>query len=172
MSSLNLKPPIAGAEVVHHLPHRIRLKFREPLAGPQLHRIRHHFQQSCPALAIRVVGSGYGLVIQGSNPQLELEIAEVYALLLEAYEADPLHTVAPPPTVLEIGLEKARQGSIKLFLGLAIAGWILPILPGTPFFLVAWWLGWRPPAKADANQEEPQTHTESVSSHSRADVRA
>jgi hypothetical protein len=39
-----------------------------------------------------------------------------------------------------------RQGSIKLFLGLAVAGWVLPVLPGTPFFLVAWWLGWRPPS--------------------------
>lgn len=166
MSSLNLKPPIAGAEVVHHLTHRIRLRFREPLAGPQLNRIRHHFQQNCPALAIRVVDSGFGLVIHASDCQLELEITEVYDLLLEAYEAGPLHTVAPPPTILEIGLQKTRQASIKLLLGLAIAGWILPILPGTPFFLVAWWLGWRPPAKAEETGEEPQPLPRSVSSDS------
>ena len=166
MSSLNLKPPIAGAEVVHHLTHRIRLRFREPLAGPQLNRIRHHFQQSRPALAIRVVSYGSGLVIQASDFQLKLEISEVYDLLLEAYEAGPLHTVAPPPTVLEIGLEKTRQGSIKLFFGLAIAGWILPILPGTPFFLVAWWLGWRPPAKTEETGVEPQPLTRSVWSDS------
>jgi hypothetical protein len=166
MSSLNLNPPIAGAEVVHHLSHRIRLRFREPLTGPQLNQIRHHFQQSCPALAIRVVGSGFGLVIHASDFQLELEISEVYDLLLEAWEAGSLHTVAPPPTVLEIGLEKTRQASIKLLLGLAIAGWILPILPGTPFFLVAWWLGWRPPAEAEETGEEPQPLPRSVSSHS------
>ena len=166
MSSLNLKPPIAGAEVVHHLTHRIRLRFREPLAGPQLNRIRHHFQQSRPALAIRVVSYGSGLVIQASDFQLKLEISEVYDLLLEAYEAEPLHTVAPPPTVLEIGLEKTRQGSITLFFGLAIAVRILPIIPGTPFFLVAWWLGWRPPAKTEETGVEPQPLTRSVWSDS------
>ena len=165
MSFLNLKPPIAGAEVVHHLTHRIRLRFQEPLAAPQLNRIRHHFQQSCPALAIRVVSSGFGLVIQASDCQLKLEFSEVYDLLLEAYEAGPLHTLAPPPTVLEIGLEKTRQGSIKLFLGLAIAGWILPILPGTRFFLMAWWLGWRPPAKTEETGEGQKPLTRSFSSH-------
>lgn len=166
MSSLNLNPPIAGAEVVHHLTHRIRIRFREPLTGPQLNRIRHHFQQSRPDLAIRVVNSGFGLVIQASDFQPKFEISEVYDLLFEAYEAGPLHTVAPPPTVLEIGLEKTRQGSIKLFFGLAIAGWILPILPGTPFFLVAWWLGWRPPAKTEETGEGPKPLARSASSDS------
>jgi len=164
MSHLNLKPPISGAEVVHHLPHRIRLKFREPLEGPQLHRIHHHFENYCPTITVRGVGYGSGLVIQALDPQLNLQLAEVYALLLEAYEAGPIHTVAPAPTLVEVSLEKARQGSIKLFLGLAIAGWILPILPGTPFFLVAWWLGWRPPARQDDTGDDQPQLAQSASS--------
>jgi hypothetical protein len=34
-----------------------------------------------------------------------------------------------------------------VLMALAIAGWALPILPGTPFFLLAWWMGWRPEPK-------------------------
>ena len=45
---------------------------------------------------------------------------------------------------------RSRQGSIKVLMALAIAGWILPILPGTPFFLLAWWLGWRPEPEQEA----------------------
>lgn len=46
-------------------------------------------------------------------------------------------------------LGQTRQGSIKVLMALAVAGWALPILPGTPFFLLAWWLGWRPAPKPE-----------------------
>lgn len=39
-------------------------------------------------------------------------------------------------------------------MALAIAGWALPILPGTPFFLMAWWLGWRPEKRADSDETQ------------------
>ena len=65
--------------------------------------------------------------------------------------------MAPPPSRWQLAQAQLRQGSIKVFLALAVAGWVLPILPGTPFFLVAWWLGWRPPAKPpDPHSREPQ----------------
>ena len=38
---------------------------------------------------------------------------------------------------------------------MAILGWILPILPGTPFFFVAWWLGWRPSSTNQSVVAEP-----------------
>ena len=51
-------------------------------------------------------------------------------------------------------LGQTRQGSIRVLMALAIAGWALPILPGTPFFLMAWWLGWRPEKQADSDETQ------------------
>jgi hypothetical protein len=147
MSSEASQPSREVADLVHHLPHRIRLTFRQPVAAPQLHLIRHQFQLALPHVSVRVVGMGSGLVLHSYNPVLQLHIPQIYYLLQEAFEAGPLHTVSSPPTVLQRSLERAREGSIQLFMALAILGWVLPILPGTPFFLIAWWLGWRPPAK-------------------------
>ena len=45
---------------------------------------------------------------------------------------------------------QCRQTTAQMMLVLAILGWILPVLPGTPFFLVAWSLGWRPPGSRHA----------------------
>ena len=50
-----------------------------------------------------------------------------------------------PPTRLEQFNRRARHITAQSMIVLAILGWILPILPGTPFFLLAWALGWRPP---------------------------
>lgn len=53
-------------------------------------------------------------------------------------------------------LRQSRQGSQKVLIALAIAGWALPILPGTPFFLLAWWLGWRPEQRTDRGAQPSQ----------------
>ena len=67
----------------------------------------------------------------------------------------PVQGPAEPPTQLEVFKEQLRLKSIDGFLALAVLGWVLPVLPGTPFFLMAWWLGWRPPA-SDRSKTEVQ----------------
>jgi hypothetical protein len=64
------------------------------------------------------------------------------------------HLIELPPQGLQKLIRQSRQGTLKLLITLAIAGWALPILPGPPFFLLAWWMGWRP---------EPKTSTTSGS---------
>ena len=49
-----------------------------------------------------------------------------------------------PPKRMNIILDNTKKLSAQTMFILAILGWILPIIPGTPFFLMAWALGWRP----------------------------
>jgi hypothetical protein len=144
MSQQHLIPPIEGIEVVHQLPHRLRLRFVQPLTSEQIYAVNFLFDNYLPNLSIRIIRSGNGLVIQSPDQLEHLPIGAINSLLLDALSSEPFHHVSLPPTPLAIFKQKLRKGGISLLMGLAIAGWILPILPGTPFFLMAWWLGWRP----------------------------
>ena len=90
-----------------------------------------------------------------SLPEQRVCPAVVADLLDAALRAPSPHGPAEPPTALQRWLMQSRQGSIKVLMALAIAGWVLPILPGTPFFLLAWWLGWRPEP-----EQEPEASAE------------
>jgi hypothetical protein len=72
------------------------------------------------------------------------------------------HLSELPPQGVQKLIRQSHQGTLKLLITLAIAGWALPILPGTPFFLLAWWMGWRPEPRAvnaigpaDVDQDKP-----------------
>ncbi len=51
---------------------------------------------------------------------------------------------ARPPTKVDLLVLNTKKFSAQAMLVLAFLGWILPVMPGTPFFLIAWALGWRP----------------------------
>ena len=55
----------------------------------------------------------------------------------------PVGPVSPPSRLETLKVQVVQVG-IHGMLVLAVLGWILPVLPGTPFFLIAWSLGWRP----------------------------
>jgi cytochrome b561 len=75
--------------------------------------------------------------------------ALVAGLVESALRAPDPHGPSEPPKALQRWLTQGRHGSIKVLMALAVAGWVLPILPGTPFFLLAWLLGWRPEPEQD-----------------------
>ena len=60
-----------------------------------------------------------------------------------------------PPSRKDILIDKAKGWTAQSMIAMAILGWILPILPGTPFFLAAWWLGWRPSSTNQSTVSEP-----------------
>tara|TARA_A100001011_G_C13828368_1_gene641873 strand:- start:110 stop:547 length:438 start_codon:yes stop_codon:yes gene_type:complete len=60
-----------------------------------------------------------------------------------------------PPSKSDILIGKVKGWTAQSMIVMAILGWILPILPGTPFFLVAWWLGWRPSSTNQSVVAEP-----------------
>jgi len=147
MKRKNLSPLMQGIEIVHCLPNRIRLRFAEPLASLQIECIQLYIQQLALPMIARPVTGGQGLVVEILDSNKQITAPDVVAHIEMAANAGPLHSVSPPPTPQQIRLEKVRQNSIRVLMALAFAGWVLPVLPGLPFFLGAWWLGWRPPEK-------------------------
>lgn len=133
----------------HQLPHRLRFDYDHPLSADQLLLIQIALQQLEPTWLVRAAAHRHGLVVTSLDEQRVCP-ALVANLVRAAVTAPDPHGPAAPPTAMERWLDQTRQGSIKVLMGLAIAGWILPILPGTPFFLLAWWLGWRPDPSHDA----------------------
>lgn len=109
-------------DVAHVLPGRLRLRFQPPLPITQASGIQQHLQNHWPHLSVRLWGVGKGLVIE--NPQAPLAPDLVTTLL------DLLHD---PPT----HQPQAREALVQALMALAVLGWALPLLPGTPFFLLA-----------------------------------
>ena len=142
-------------QICHQLPHRLRLGFRPSLSPEARVQIQAALEHLGPPLQVREINQGQGLVIRSDHSPL---CPNQFIESIRSSLAQPrVHRVAPPPSRWQLAQAQLRQGSIKVFLALAVAGWVLPILPGTPFFLVAWWLGWRPPAKPpDPHSREPQ----------------
>jgi len=146
--------------VKHQLPHRVRIDFGARLNEPQLRSVIWLLEHHQPGSLVRPVAAGRGLVICSRDLERPLEDP---LLSLEQVLNGPLaHLPEPPPTGLNRLIRQSRQGTIHVLISLAIAGWVLPILPGTPFFLLAWWMGWRPEPRAarnggEAAQENPSS---------------
>lgn len=138
----------------HQLPHRLRVDFGEPLSPGDLRSLIWHLEQQHPAAIIRPTSSRQGLVIVSRDPADPLTdpLGSLESLLSQPLTPIP----EPAPTGWQLFLAESLQRSRQLLIALAIAGWVLPILPGTPFFLLAWWIGWRPEAKNEPSGEVDQ----------------
>jgi hypothetical protein len=150
---VNVAAPVVFT-IRHQLPHRLRLGLSQPFSSNRLAWAADFLADLYPSVLVRPSAKGWGFVLvsMASSEPLPLCPALAATLLNEALLAPPMQGPDVPPTEMELVLDRARQGSIKLLMVMAVAGWILPILPGTPFFLLAWWLGWRP----DSQEAEPQ----------------
>ena len=148
----------------HRLPHRLRIDFGERLSPEQMRSVlwllEHHF----PNAVLREAASGHGLVISSRSISEPLEdpLPRVQAMLDHPIAQLP----EPPPPAWQQWVRQSRQGTLNVLMALAIAGWALPILPGTPFFLLAWWMGWRPepkPSQADPADQSNSTTSQGAS---------
>ena len=140
-----------GLSIRHHLPHRLRIDLAEPLSSERLELITALLERVQPGLSVRCTAHRHGVVVACPVDQRVCP-ALVISLVEASLQASSIHGPSAPPSAVERWLGSTRQGSIKVLMALAVAGWILPVLPGTPFFLLAWWLGWRP---EPADEEQP-----------------
>ena len=125
----------------------MRFIFSNTLSPLEYLFLNSTFSYYYPYLILRQASLGQGCVV-ASVQDNRIDAIKIQ-IWLDQYFLSPLpQGPIPPPTKLErVGLQ-TKKISIQAMLVLALLGWVLPILPGTPFFLMAWWLGWRPSAKA------------------------
>lgn len=143
--------------VRHRLPHRLRIDFGGRLTPEQMRSVLWLLEYRYPETIVREAASGHGLVIISRSVGAPLEDPLPH---LEAMLDQPIaHLPEPPPTGWQKLVRRSHQGTLKLLMALAIAGWALPILPGTPFFLLAWWMGWRPEPRAAQTGSADQSNS-------------
>ena len=132
-------------EIRHVLLGRVRLKFRTKLSIKTQQCLKASFEYCFPEYLFRYTTGQFGVVITSDRPFDELDAANLRDWM-DCFVVESI-AIGPqlPPTRLEQFNRRARHITAQSMIVLAILGWILPILPGTPFFLLAWALGWRPP---------------------------
>ena len=133
---------------------RLRFRFKSQLTVREASLLEQSFSYEFPQYRFRISSGNFGCVICAEQ-HINLNQVDL-CLWLEAFMSSaPVQGPAEPPTQLEVFKEQLRLKSIDGFITLAVLGWFLPVLPGTPFFLMAWWLGWRPPV-SDRGETEVQ----------------
>ena len=138
--------------VKHRLPHRVRIDFGERLTSEQMRSVIWLLEHHDPDATVRPAASGRGLVICSRNP--EQPLIDPLPTLDQVLRQPVAHLSELPPQGVEKWIRQSHQGTLKLLITLAIAGWALPILPGTPFFLLAWWMGWRPEPRSGNGSDQ------------------
>lgn len=133
--------------IKHVTPNRVRFIFSNTLSPLEYLFLNSTFSYYYPYLILRQASLGQGCVVVSIQDH-RIDAIKIQ-IWLDQYFLSPLpQGPIPPPTKLERVGRQTKKISIQAMLVLALLGWVLPILPGTPFFLMAWWLGWRPSAKA------------------------
>ena len=102
------------------------------------------FKFSYPHCSIRPTLGFCGCVISWNEKAHVIDTNGFYNWLCQFLVSVDFQGPITPPTRADLLIDLARVWSIKSLMVMAVLGWILPVLPGTPFFLLAWWMGWRP----------------------------
>ena len=132
-----------NVSIKHVTPQRVRFKFQRILKPEEFDLLRSTFSFYFPDLWLSSSSLRSGCVIcctDGGHISSNLLLDFLNDFFAGSFPQGP----ACPPSRFESFRLQTIQSGIKVSLCLAVLGWILPVLPGTPFFLVAWWLGWRP----------------------------
>ena len=136
--------------IKHETPQRVRFKFQRSLDREEFDLLKSTFSLYFPDLCLFPSSLRSGCVvcrIDGGH----ISSKSLLDFLNDFFAGCSPQGPACPPSRFESFRLQTIQAGINASLFLAVLGWILPVLPGTPFFLMAWWLGWRP--STDSSEE-------------------
>ena len=136
--------------IKHETPKRVRFKFQRSLEREEFDLLKSTFSFYFPDLCLFPSSLRSGCVvcrIDGGH----ISSKSLLDFLNDFFAGCSPQGPACPPSRFESFRLQTIQAGINASLFLAVLGWILPVLPGTPFFLMAWWLGWRP--STDSSEE-------------------
>ena len=136
--------------IKHETPQRVRFKFQRSLEREEFDLLKSTFSLYFPDLCLFPSSLRSGCVvcrIDGGH----ISSKSLLDFLNDFFAGCTPQGPACPPSRFESFRLQTIQAGINASLFLAVLGWILPVLPGTPFFLMAWWLGWRP--STDSSEE-------------------
>jgi len=136
--------------IKHSTSVRVRFKFPRSLKRQEFNLLHSTFSLYFHDLHFFPSSSRSGCVVVSQSGQL-ISPDLLLEFLNKFFEGPFPLGPSCPPTRFESFCLQGIQVGIKTSLTLAVLGWVLPILPGTPFFLVAWLLGWRP--SSDSSKE-------------------
>jgi len=136
--------------IKHETPQRVRFKFQRSLEREEFDLLKSTFSLYFPDLCLFPSSLRSGCVvcrIDGGH----ISSKSLLDFLNDFFAGCSPQGPACPPSRFDSFRLQTIQAGINASLFLAVLGWILPVLPGTPFFLMAWWLGWRP--STDSSEE-------------------
>lgn len=146
MNASHLHHPLYS--VVHAIRGRVRIRFATQPSPEQLRSLIWLLNEQSSDIKTRTTELGDGLVISSNDAQMS---SNQLLVLLNTSLAHPVaHLNECPAPGLKGVWQRSKQNTISFLLVMAMMGWALPVIPGTPFFLLAWWLGWRPRKKDSA----------------------
>ena len=131
-------------KIAHVLKNRVRFKFDFQIEFDNFKLMHDCFIFCFPHYSLHRSFQGYGCVVQCSE-ELCLPIEILNKWFIEFFNTENLYGPYLPPSLWQQRKKKMNHIFIQVMMFFAIMGWILPIMPGTPFFLIAWSIGWRPP---------------------------
>ena len=131
-------------KIIHAIKSRVRFRFEFNIDQARFQLMEDSFYYCFPNYTLRQCNQGYGCVVTCSNDST-LIADELKNWLMLFFKMELVQGPCSPPTLWQLRRKKLNHILIQMMMFFAIMGWILPIMPGTPFFLIAWSMGWRPP---------------------------
>ena len=128
---------------------RVRITFIKTANSKLINKLFNYTNYYFPSINIKTCLFSTGFIITGFKHNSEIETV---LSSIDKFFENPLElTIDKPPTEKELRIIYFKEKTISLMIFLSVIGFILPLIPGTPFLLIAWSLGWRPKENQETN---------------------
>ena len=141
--------------VKHRVFGRVRFIWEKKYTSHEIKLMELSFLYHFPGCRFRSASGNTGCVVLFDESSDQLLCDQVTDWIQNFIDFAECQGPLLPPSKSDILIDKVKGWTAQSMIVLAILGWILPILPGTPFFFVAWWLGWRPSSTNQSVVAEP-----------------